>query len=90
MTITTNYSWQYKLNPDNTPWVPGYRFCVIQRAKTSVNTWRMAVRHYRVRYDIDPDGNLKWAGGVKPTEATQREVEEMYAAGRPGSNGAPV
>jgi hypothetical protein len=79
--------WQYLVNPRQTPWIPGYRFCVRQASqKVGRYNYHRKVREYHVYFEIDRDGFLQWTGGVKPTPRTQELVEEMYARNRPGSN----
>lgn len=81
------YGWYDFANPRNEPWVPGYRFVYPQ---LTANFKRRRVhnkeREYLVYFRIDQDGILQWIGGVKPSEVTISEVEDMYMRGRPGSN----
>jgi hypothetical protein len=80
-------SWNALANPENTPWLPGYRFAVRQDSKNAGRAnYHVNTRRYGVYFEIDRDGLLRWTGGVKPTDDTQELVEEMYARGRPGSN----
>lgn len=84
-------SWQALANPENTPWVPGYRFFVEQYAQKQGRTRvHSRPRRYKVMWQINRDGHLEWNGGVKPTPETQAEVEALYASERPGSNGGPA
>ena len=79
--------WQALENPHNNPWVPGYRFCLRQHSKNAKRgSWRMATRVYRVFFEIDQEGVLRWTGGVKATPETEERAAELYARGRPGSN----
>lgn len=80
-------SWNAFANPHNKPWLPGYRFCVIQASQSRQRTRvHSRSREYRVNWEIDENGLLKWAGGVKPTDETAEKVAELYARNRPGSN----
>lgn len=73
-----DYSWQFKVNPEQTPWKPGYRFCVRQESKKAGRTnYRMKTRRYYVMFSIDPDGKAVWTGGVKPTAETLASVAVM-------------
>lgn len=74
-------SWEFALNPDNTPWVPGYRFFVRQESTRQTGD-RMRPRRYHVQFRIARDGKLEWIGGVKATAATMARVEALYAAGK--------
>lgn len=81
---TTDYSWEHECNPDNTPWVPGYRFFVRQESVSKARSHgRMKPRRYYVQFRIAKDGKLEWLGGVKATPATMASVEALYAAGKP-------
>lgn len=71
-------SWEHEINPDNTPWKPGYRFCVTQRSKTVTPGGRMTPRRYYVYFHITRDGALEWAGGVKPTPLTLALLQAQY------------
>lgn len=77
-------SWNALANPLNTPWRPGYRFGVSQ---ASVNAkggnHHMRTREYGVYFEIDPEGRLRWTGGVKATPATLERVEAAYHRQRP-------
>jgi hypothetical protein len=74
-----DYSWEHELNPDNTPWKPGYRFCVRQLSTRS--TSRMTRRYY-VQFRISREGVLEWCGGVKATAKTLADVQALYDRGR--------
>lgn len=89
-----DYSWNAINNPDNTPWVPGYRFCAMQQsgARTKnfrARTGRMTPRRYRVYFEIDQDGKLKHTGGPKPTDDLVAGLEALYLEKRPGANWYP-
>ncbi len=85
-------SWNAIANPDNTPWVPGYRFHAKQAsgAKTGKKSrgW-ITPRTYTVEFEIDRDGVLRHTRGVKPTEALLAGLNVTYARERPGSNWYP-
>lgn len=84
-----DYSWEFKLNPNNTPWVPGYRFTVRQPSKRKTGRYgggkggHTRPRRYYVMFRIDREGKLEWTGGVKATAETTAQVEALYAAGKP-------
>jgi len=83
-------SWNFQTNPDNTPWMPGYRFWLRQPSKTGGRGHTMMEpRRYWVFFEIDRDGLVRWTGGVKPTVPTLNRATEAYARGRPGSNYGP-
>ncbi|WLJ71106.1 hypothetical protein [Sphingomonas phage Carli] len=85
-------SWNALANPHNTPWFPGYRFYCEQdsgaRTRHKSRGW-ITPRRYKVEFEITEDGKVRHVRGVKPTEALQRSVEEMYLRERPGSNWYP-
>lgn len=85
-------TWNAIANPDNTQWLPGYRFHCLQ-ASQGVGRYQKGVhkvrRRYKVRFEIDQDGLLRHTGGPKPTEATLAGLQALYARERPGSNGGP-
>lgn len=71
-----DYSWEHKLNPDNTPWKPGYRFVVGQ-----ISAKRGSMREYHVCYRINRNGELEWRGpasGVRPRPETTVKVQALY------------
>jgi tRNA(Ile)-lysidine synthase TilS/MesJ len=82
-------SWQARINPLNEKWMPGYRFKMLQSAKTGRSTTKMTLRTYHVFLGLDRNGKLEWQGGVKPTPETWAIAEELYANSRPGSNYYP-
>ncbi len=75
---TIDYSWENRVNPNNTPWVPGFRFFVRQR---SVRSTSRMVRRYHVQFHINEAGALEWCGGVKPTDETWEHVRARYGLG---------
>lgn len=85
-------SWAAKVNPDNTEWVPGYRFYAEQqsgaRTRHKSRGW-ITPRVYRVEFEIDADGVLRHVRGVKPTDALLAGLNALYASERPGSNYYP-
>lgn len=88
-----NTGWAAIANPHNTPWLPGYRFCVSQMSGAATGrksqAWRMTPRRYSVHYAIDREGHLQHVGGPRPSQDTQASVEALYARERPGSNWYP-
>lgn len=76
-----DYSPEHKLNPDNTPWKPGYRFGVDQYSEKRGGTMRR--RKYFVGFKIDTDGKLVWTGGVKARPETFAKVQALYDRERP-------
>jgi hypothetical protein len=87
---TIDTSWNYQVNPENTPWIPGYRFAVLQDASRWTGRHHGRRRRYRVRFEITADGLLRWTGGVKANAETLAWVERDFAKFRPGSNGGPA
>jgi len=84
-------SWQAAANPSNTPWLPGYRFCMLQPAqKLGRGHGKMRPRQYHVMLGIDRKGLLEFRGGVKPSPRTWDAAQALYARERPGSNGGPA
>lgn len=85
--LSISYGLGAIINPDNTPWVPGFRFRLKQAAQTSKSgRHHIGQRSYGVVFEIDQDGILQWVGGVYPTDDTMEIAQELYAMGRPGSN----
>lgn len=90
-----SYSLQTIVNPDNTPWVPGYTFYAEQcSGARRADNWRarmgrMTPRTYKVVFEIDMDGVLRHVRGPKPTDETMAAFEAQYARERPGSNWYP-
>lgn len=86
-------SWNARTNPHNTPWFPGYRWCVGQESGEGTGRkprpGKMVARRYSVCFEITEDGQVRHIGGIKPSPATQRAAEEAYRRGRPGSNWYP-
>ena len=86
-------TWEGINNPDNTPWMPGYRFWMSQHSgaatKRRPQAWRMTPRTYKVQFKVDRDGELVHTGGPKPSEALWASARAAYAQGRPGSNWYP-
>lgn len=83
-------NWHAKLNPDNTPWIPGYKFCVKQASIKSTRTRvHRQPRKYYVFFEIDREGVLREVGGVKARPETLERVADLYAQERPGSNWYP-
>lgn len=86
-------SWNALANPENTPWFPGYRFCIKQASGAGTGrkarAWRMTPRTYTVYFEITADGKVRHTGGPKPAEGTLEAVEELYLRERPGSNWYP-
>lgn len=80
---TTDYSWEHEANPDNTRWLPGYRFFVRQESVSKARSHgRMRPRYYYVQFRIAKDGTLEWIGGVKATPETMVHVQGLYKAAK--------
>lgn len=76
VTTMIDTSWEHALNPDNTPWKPGYRFSVEQ-----LTDKRGSRRKYHVCYRINRAGELEWrgpSGGVKPRPETTAKWQAIY------------
>lgn len=80
MTEMIDTSWEHAINPDNTPWKPGYRFSVAQHSNKPGSK-----RVYRVGYRINREGELEWRGrawGVKPRPETTAKWQAEYDKAR--------
>jgi hypothetical protein len=89
-----DYSIRAVLNPDNTPWLPGYTFYVEQASgartghKCRGHTQKVS-RTYRVGFLVDMDGKLQHTRGPKPTDETFAGLLEAQQREKPGSNWYP-
>lgn len=87
-------SWNAAVNPDNTQWLPGYRFYSEQMSgartgrKLRGHTHKVS-RTYRVEFEIDREGQLRHVRGPKPTDDLLEGLEALYQRERPGSNWYP-
>lgn len=91
---SVSYSLQAIVNPDNTPWVPGYRFYCRQasgaRTRHQSRGFRhMVARTYSCGFEIDQDGILRQIDGPRVPDHVMEGFERQYQRERPGSNWYP-
>lgn len=87
-------SWNAKVNPHNTPGLPGYRFYMEQESGARTGHKSRGFRHvkartYKVQFEIDRDGHVQHTGAVKPTEELMESARRICERDRPGSNWYP-